>query len=127
MRLFFGLWLLYVGASKWLVLGANSFVAMIVSDFDKTWSPHSLNAILAWIIIIAEPALAILILSGFKARAAWMLTACLMFLLLMGQTILMKGDVLSNWMYVILTLVCAALSDPISGFFSRGPVVQKVE
>lgn len=35
-----------------------------------------------------------------------------MFLLAFGQTILMKPDVIANWQYLVLTLFCAALSDP---------------
>lgn len=112
MRIFFGVWLLYVGLAKWIFFGSDAFVGMIVTEFDKTWSPHLLNVFLAWIIIIAEPVLAVLILSGKKARAVWMLTAMLMFLLTIGQTILMKPDVIANWQYLVLTLVCAAFSDP---------------
>ena len=112
MRFFFGLWLLYVGLVKWISIGPGKFVGYITADFDKTWSPHFLNVLLAWLIIIAEPVLAVLILSGKKARLAWSLTALLMFLLTIGQTILMKPDVIANWQYLVLTLVCAALSDP---------------
>ncbi len=63
-------------------------------------------------IMIAEPVLALLILSGKKPRSVWTLTTLLMFLLTMGQTLLMKPDVIANWQYLVLTLVCAALSDP---------------
>ena len=111
-RLFFGLWLLYVGLSKWIFLGPDMFVGHITSAFDKTWSPHILNVLLAWLILIAEPVLALLILSGKKARIVWTLTSLLMFLLTFGQTILMKPDVIANWQYLVLVLLCAALSDP---------------
>lgn len=111
-RFFFGLWLLYVGIAKWIFIGPDTFVGYITTDFDKTWSPHNLNVVLAWLIIIAEPVLALLILSGKKAREVWMLTSLLMFLLTFGQTILMKPDVIANWQYLVLTLVCAALSEP---------------
>lgn len=111
MRFFFGLWLLYVGFTKWIFMGSDAFVGMIAGEFDKTWSPHALNVLLAWLIIVAEPVLALLILSGKKARVAWTLTALLMFLLTLGQTILMKPDVIANWQFLVLTLVCAALSD----------------
>ena len=114
MRIFFGLWLLYVGIAKWLLIGPEAFVGFIVSDFDKTWSPHTLNFLLAWLILIAEPLLAFFILLGWQARKIWGLTSLLMFLLLIGQTILMKPDVAANWQYLILTLVCAALSSPCS-------------
>lgn len=111
-RFFFGLWLLYVGLSKWIFIGTGTFVGFITAEFDKTWSPHFLNFLLAWLILVAEPVLAVLILSGKKARIVWTLTSLLMFMLTVGQTILMKPDVNANWQYLVLTLVCAALSDP---------------
>jgi len=111
-RFFFGLWLLYVGLSKWIFIGPDAFVGHIASTFDKTWSPRILNVPLAWLILIAEPVLAVLILSGKKARMVWTLTSLLMFLLAFGQTILMKPDVIANWQYLVLVLLCAALSDP---------------
>jgi hypothetical protein len=112
MRFSFGLWLLYVGLVKWVFIGSDAFVGLIATDFDKTWSPHLLNVVLAWLIIVAEPVLAVFILSGWKARLAWSLTALLMFLLTVGQTILMKPDVIANWQFTVLTLACAALSPP---------------
>ncbi|MBI3291970.1 MAG: DoxX family membrane protein [Elusimicrobia bacterium] len=112
MRLFFGSWLLYVGLSKWIFMGPGTFVGYITAEFDKTWSPHVLNVLLGWLIIAAEPVLAVLILSGREARKVWTLTALLMFLLTIGQTILMKPDVIANWQFLALTLLCAALSDP---------------
>jgi len=112
-RLFFGAWLLYVGLSKWVFMGPGVFVGYITAQFDKTWSPHMLNVSLAWLILVAEPVLAILILSGRKAREVWMLATLLMFLLTIGQTILMKPDVIANWQFLVLVLLCAALSDPV--------------
>jgi hypothetical protein len=112
MQLFFGVWLLYVGLYKWVAMGPEVFVGYITAEFDKTWSPHLLNVLLAWLILIAEPLLAALILSGLRARLVWTLTALLMFLLTLGQTILLKPDVIANWQYLVLTLACAALSDP---------------
>jgi uncharacterized membrane protein YphA (DoxX/SURF4 family) len=111
-RLFFGLWLLYVGLYKWVAMGPEVFVGYITADFDKTWSPHLLNVLLAWLILVAEPVLAALILSGLRARLVWTLTALLMFMLTLGQTILLKPEVIANWQYLVLTLACAALSDP---------------
>jgi uncharacterized membrane protein YphA (DoxX/SURF4 family) len=111
-RLFFGSWLLYIGLSKWIFMGPGMFVGYITAQFDKTWSPHILNVLLAWLIMIAEPVLAVLILSGKKARIVWTLTSMFMFLLAIGQTILMKPDVIANWQYLVLVLLCAALSDP---------------
>jgi uncharacterized membrane protein YphA (DoxX/SURF4 family) len=111
-RILFGAWLFYVGITKWVFIGADTFVGYIVTDFDKTWSPHILNVGLAWLIIIAEPVLGLLLLIGQKQRMIWTLNTLLMFLLAMGQTILMKPDVNANWQYVVLALLCAALSDP---------------
>jgi len=111
-RFFFGAWLLYVGLSKWILIGPANFVGYIAAQFDKTWSPHVLNVSLAWLILVAEPVLAILILSGRKPRAVWTLTSLFMFLLTIGQTILMKPDVIANWQFLVLVLLCAALSDP---------------
>jgi len=111
-RLFFGSWLLYAGLSKWVLLGPGMFVGYIASQFDKTWSPHILNVSLAWLIMVAEPVLAILILSGRAARTVWTLTSLFLFLLTIGQTILMKPEVIANWQYLVLVLLCAALSDP---------------
>ena len=71
--------------------------------------PQLLNVLLAWLILIAEPVLAALILSGWKARMAWTLTSLLMFLLTIGQTILMKPDVIANWQFLVLVLLTAAL------------------
>src|SRR5512140_328041 len=111
-RLYFGLWLLYVGLSKWIFMGPAVFVGYVAAEFDKTWSPHALNVLLAWLIMIAEPVLAVLVLSGKKARRVWALASLFMFLLTIGQTILMKPDVIANWQFLVLVLVCAALSDP---------------
>jgi hypothetical protein len=52
------------------------------------------------------------ILFGRRARLVWTLTSLLMFLLTIGQTILMKPEVIANWQFLVLTLACAALSDP---------------
>lgn len=115
MRFFFGTWLLYMGVTKWVLMGPDAFVGHITTAFENTWSPQVLNVALAWLIIVAEPVLALMILSGKKARKVWMLTSMLMFLLTIGQTILMKPDVVGNWQYLILTLICASLSDPEKG------------
>jgi uncharacterized membrane protein YphA (DoxX/SURF4 family) len=110
-RIFFGLWLLYVGLTKWIMMGPRTFVGYITSQFDPTWSPHALNVALGWLIVIAEPVLALLILSGLRPRIIWTLAALLMFMLTLGQTILMK-ETTGNWLFLLLTLVCAALSAP---------------
>jgi uncharacterized membrane protein YphA (DoxX/SURF4 family) len=113
-RIFFGIWLLYAGLFKWFAIGPNAFVNLITTDFDKTWSPHGLNVFLAWVILFAEPLLSLWILSGIKQRLAWTLTSIFMFQLVAGQTLLMKPDVIYNWHYMVLTVVCAALSDPLT-------------
>ena len=112
MRLSFGVWLLYAGLMKWLVIKPQAFVGMITTMFDATWSPHALNVALAWLIMTAEPVLALWILTGKRARLAWTCTAALMFLLVLGQSLLMKPDVIANWQYLVLTWACASLSDP---------------
>lgn len=112
MRVCFGAWFLYVGLSKWIAFGPTAFVGFITADFDPTWSPHALNVVLAWVILVAEPVLALLILGGRWPRVVWSATAALMFMLVAGQTILMKPDVVGNWQYLVLTLACAALAEP---------------
>jgi uncharacterized membrane protein YphA (DoxX/SURF4 family) len=110
-RIYFGLWILYAGVVKWIQFGASGFVGFIAESFDKTWSPHALNVVLAWIILIAEPVSGIWLLTGRCQRRAWSLTSLLMFMLMFGQTLLMKPEVTDNWHYVVFALVCAALSD----------------
>lgn len=111
-RICFGIWLMYAGFFKWFSIGGGAFADAIAADFDKTRSPHMLNIALACLIFVAEPVLALFLLSGRQQRIAWTLTAALMFLLTLGQSILMKPDVIANWQYLVLTIVCAALSDP---------------
>jgi uncharacterized membrane protein YphA (DoxX/SURF4 family) len=111
-RIFFGIWLLYAAVMKWTFMGPHAFVGFIAADFDKTWSPHLLNVFLAWVILFAEPVLSLLILSGKNQRLVWTLTTLFMFMLTIGQTILMKPDVIANWQYLVLKLVYASLSDP---------------
>lgn len=112
MRFFFGVWLLYVGLMKWIQFGPTGFVGMITSQFEKTWSPYALNVVLAWLILFAEPILSLLVLSGLKPRLVWTLVTLLMFMLTIGQTISMQQTVNYNWQFTVLTLVCAALSEP---------------
>lgn len=118
MRIFFGAWLLYLGVSKWQIMGPDAFVGWITSEFDspKTWSPHILNVLTAWLILIAEPLLGLLLLSGKYCRQAWGMTSILMFILMFGQTLVMKYDIVANnWMYLVLTLYCGAMCEPKSG------------
>ena len=112
MRIYFGLWLVYMGFAKWVLMGSAAFVGYITTQFDPTWSPHVLNVGLAWVILVAEPLLGLLLLLGKCQRCVWTLTSVLMFLLMMGITILMKPTVNANWQFLVLTLVCAALCEP---------------
>ena len=70
-------------------------------------SPLFVTILSAWLLV------------GKAPRLAWTFTTLLMFLLTIGQSILMKPDVNANWQYLILTLICAALSDPESASSSR--------
>ncbi len=108
-RLAFGIWLLYVGLKKWFG-GPSNFVGYITAEFAKTWSPAILNTGLAWFILVAEVAVALLLLSGLKQRCAWMAASLLMFLLFIGMTILAKPDVIYNFQYFLFCLACAAWS-----------------
>lgn len=112
LRTFFGTWLLYLGISKWIFVGSTNFVSYITTEFNATWSPPSFNLAIAWIILIAEPLLGALLLLGKKLRCVWTLTALLMFVLMMGQSVLQKFDVVANnWIYLFISLVAAALSE----------------
>ena len=113
MRFYFGVWLLYVGGSKWIPAGPGGFIGYLGSDgqFGASWVPAVLVTVLGWIIVAAEPLLALWLLSGKHERLAWLLTSKLMFMLMFGQTILQQYPaVANNWQYVALALACAALS-----------------
>jgi hypothetical protein len=62
--------------------------------------------------MVAEPLGGAFILTGARPRLAWTLVALLMFLLTFGQTMLQSPDVVNNWLFTVLTLTCAALSEP---------------
>ncbi len=64
LRLFFGFWLLFVGSMKW-VMGHQAFIGYITNEFASTFLPTFLVTITAWIIIIAEPLLGLLLIIGF--------------------------------------------------------------
>lgn len=108
-RLAFGAWLFYASLAKWFG-GPNVFVGYISSEFRKTWSPPLLNTALAWVILFAEPVVALWLLSGIRQRCAWTAASLLMFLLLLGMTILGKPEVIYNFHYFFLCLACAAWS-----------------
>ena len=109
-RIFFGAWLLYAGFAKFAFMGPSAFVGYIQSQFAQTWAPALLITVLAWIILIGEVVLGALLLVGRHMRCVWALTSLLMFLLMFGQTLLMKETVTDNWHYVVFALACAALS-----------------
>lgn len=109
-RLAFGAWLFYVGLAKWIG-GASGFIGYISGTFADTWLPAALVVATGWIIIISEPLLGLWLLSGRCQRMAWLGSALLMFLLLMGQTILKQHATVANiWQFLVLALVCASLS-----------------
>ena len=112
MRFFFGAWLLYVGLSKWIFMGPGTFVGYIAGQFDKTWSPHALNVSLAWLILVAEPVLAILILSGRKARTVWTLTSLLHVPADHRPDHPHEARRHRQLAIPVLVLLCAALSEP---------------
>ncbi|RME60639.1 MAG: hypothetical protein D6780_03005 [Candidatus Dadabacteria bacterium] len=110
-HILFGVWLLYVAVGKWIG-GPAGFVGYITSEFQGTWVPQPLQIFLAWVIMFAEPLCALWILSRKTPRLAWTVTALFLFMLTFGQTILRHYDVVANnWQYVVLALVCAALSE----------------
>jgi uncharacterized membrane protein YphA (DoxX/SURF4 family) len=110
-RMTFGVWLLFVGLSKWFN-GYENFIGWISSDFASvTWMPAILITLTSWLILIAEPLCGLWLLIGKSQRCAWLSAGMLMFMLMFGQTLLMKYDtVANNWQYVILCLACAAMS-----------------
>lgn len=112
MRVAFGLWLLYIGLMKW-ISGPFGFVDYLTNSFSATWAPAFLVVGLGWIILVLEPLVGLWLLSAKKQRLAWLASCDLMFLLMFGQTMLQEyATVANNWQYVVLTLACAALTDP---------------
>mgnify|MGYP001403041986 CR=1 FL=1 len=115
LSLTFGVWLLYIGAAKWCpsIVGVSNFIGYVTSDFEKTWLPGFLVVLTAWVILIAEPVLGLLlIISRGRCRLTWLLTAALMFILLLGQTI--KGEhatVANIWQYLVLCIIGACCAE----------------
>jgi uncharacterized membrane protein YphA (DoxX/SURF4 family) len=111
LSIFFGLWLAYLGFSKWIFLGPVAFEGFIQNNFGQTWlaSIPFLLTLTTWGILIAEPLFGLWLLSGRCLRCAWLATATLMLMLTFGQTIIMKYDVVAdNWQYCVLCLAGAA-------------------
>ena len=95
--------------SKWLG-GAGGFVGYISGTFAETWIPGVLITISAWAIIISELILGLWLLIGKKLRLAWVITAGLMFMLMLGQTVIKEyGTVANNWQYLVIAIVAASL------------------
>ena len=110
-RLCFGAWLLYLGITKWTG-GAGGFVGYLENEFASTWLPGFLVTVTGWLILLAEPVVGLWLLVGKCQRWAWLAATLLMFILMFGQTLLQKYDVVANnWQYLILALACAALCD----------------
>lgn len=108
-RMTFGPWLFYVGLIKW-INGPAAFIEAISSQFAAAWIPAILVTISAWIILIAEPLIGAWLVTGKFQRYAWISATKLMFLLLLGQTVLGNPQVIGNWQYVIFCLIAASFS-----------------
>jgi len=120
-RLFFGFWLAYVGLTKWVVFGTAGFHTWLAQEFAKTWVSGALLTFTGWIILIAEPLLGIWLILGIAKKAAWFLTACLLFMLVMGKTIQMDyPTVFCNWIYCLLALAAGACSSSCGGCKGKG-------
>ncbi len=114
-RLYFGIWLLYAGVTKWVMFGPEGFINYLISDFSKTWITPPLLHGTGWVIMIAEPLLGLWLLVGCAKRQAWVLTSLLLFMLTFGKTVQMDFAVVSaNWNYLFFTLVALALTDDTS-------------
>ena len=112
LRLTFGLWLLYVGVSKF-INGPAGFVGYIEGEFASTWIPAALTTVTAWVILFAEPLVALWLLLGKAQRKAWIFAAALMLLLILGKTITRDfATVANNWQYLVLCLVAGAWTRP---------------
>ena len=110
LRWSFGFWFLFIGLSKWFK-GADKFVGYITSEFSTTFLPEALVHFTGWIILILEPLLGLLLMIGFFPRATWLVTAKLLFILMLGKSIL--GDhqtVSNNWFYIVLALGAGSFS-----------------
>ncbi|RMD87266.1 MAG: DoxX family membrane protein [Candidatus Dadabacteria bacterium] len=111
LRLYMGVWLLYIGLMKWIG-GTANFLAYLHKGFDATWVPEPLTTVLGWIILFVEPIIGLWLLSGRSKRLAFASAADFFFLLVFGQTILKHYDVVANnWQYVVLAMVGAFMSE----------------
>ena len=108
----FGLWLMWVGLSKWIFFGPTGFLGYIQSDFAKTFLPPVLITFTGWVILIAEPLLGfLLLLSRGRCRLCWLMTTALLFMLLIGKTITGDYQTISYiWHYLVLAIVAGAFA-----------------
>jgi len=103
--------LAYAGLYKLLVIGLPGFIGYMQTTFAKTWVPEALVSYSSYAIVAAEVLLCICLVVGVLPRIAWVLTAILMFGLLVGQTVLQDYNNVANiWQYLILCIVCASLN-----------------
>ena len=110
-RLAFGVWLLYLGLSKFIFIGPENFVGYISNSFAETWIPSFLILVTSWVILIGEVVLGAWLIIGKAPTLAWIATAKLMFILMFGQTVLQEHAVVfQNWHYFFIALLCASLS-----------------
>lgn len=110
-RVLFGFWLLYLGLAKWLPLGPEGFIAYTQGAFAETFLPAISVTITAWIIVIGEVFIGVGLLFGKRQRCFWTGATLLMFILLVGKTVLQDHTTVANiWQYLVLALTCAALS-----------------
>lgn len=110
LRLTFGIWLGYVGGLKW-IYGSTNFIENLTDSFSKTWAPPEFIVPLGWVILVAEPLIAALLILGIHQRCTWRLTALLMFGLMFGQTILQSPSLAGNWLYLLIALFGASFAE----------------
>ncbi|MCB0318664.1 MAG: hypothetical protein KDD56_07890 [Bdellovibrionales bacterium] len=108
----FGIWLVYIGAMKF-VGGIDAYMAYMTGMFASTWVPPMLVQTMAVVIAVAEPVLGLMLVRNIRPRFTWVLVTCLMFTLTFGLTVLEQYPmVANNWQYLILAIVAASMSDP---------------
>ena len=107
----FGFWLLFTGLFKWIG-GAGNFISFIESSFSETFLPVQLITAAAWLIVVLEPICGLWLITGLKQRFAWLAAAKLIFLLIIGKTLLHDYEtVANNWQYLILCIACGSLCE----------------
>lgn len=116
LRFFLGSWFLFVGLMKWFGPGPTGFVGYIQSTFANTWAPSGLVGILAWLILIAEPVVGLGLLVRGNRKCPWALGCLLMFMLVIGQTILQNYAVVANnWFYLFMLIIGFGMAEGCCG------------